>query len=134
VEDKLEITLRITLDRSGLEKRLRHPLENDKAFFVLGLVHAQLTTTFGDDNCQVEMQAATGVKPELIRALSSFAQRHKQAVEALDERGEALVADRDVLEVLTMMHDVIITPIGARWRVARFAPPTCGVGERSKAN
>lgn len=131
MEDKLEITLRITLDRPGLEKRLRHPLENDKAFFILGLVHAQLTSSFGNEHCRVEMEAATGVDPGLIRALSSFPQRHKQAVTTLDERGEVLVEDRDVLEVLTIMHDVIITPVGPRWRVARFGPPGGGV---SKAN
>ena len=132
--DKLEITLRITLDRAGLEKRLRHPLENDKAFFVLGLVHAQLTSTFGDEHCHVEMESATGVNPDLIRSMNSFPRRHKQAVAALDERGEVFVEDRDVLEVLTLMHDVIITPIGARWRVARLSPPACGVGERGKTN
>lgn len=122
--DKLEITLRITLDRPGLERRLQRPVENDTAFFVLGLLHAQLTSYFGDEHCQVEMESATGVNPALIRSMNSFARRHKRALEALDLQGEVIVEEQDVLEVLGLLHNVVITPLGARrWRVARYGSP-----------
>lgn len=121
MEDKLEITLRITLDRPGLEKQLRRRVENDTAFFILGLVHAQLTSTFGDDYCQVDLETATGVNPQLIRSMNSFARRHKKALEALELQGEVVVEDRDVLEVMQTLHDVIITPVGAKWHVSRMA-------------
>lgn len=120
MDDKLEITLRITLDRPGLERQLRRKVENDTAFYVLGMLHAQLTSTFGDDHCLVELAAATGVAPELIRAMNSFPRRHKRALDALEAWGEAIVVDRDVLEVFQTLHDVLITPLGpSRWRVAR---------------
>jgi hypothetical protein len=135
MEDKLEITLRITLDRSSLERRLRQPVANEKAFFVLGLVNAQLTSTFGNDCCHVEMDAATGIRPALIQDMNSFARRHKQAVDALDQRGEAVVQDSDVLEILQMMHNVIITPIGSQWRVIRTGGSVESYpGEPHKAN
>lgn len=121
--DKLEITLRITLDRPGLQRHLRRVVENDTAFFVLGLVHAQLTSTFGDDNCTVDMEAATGVSPDLIRSMNSFARRHKRALQALEDYGEAIVDEQDVLEVLGLLHDVVITPLGGRWRVTRSTYP-----------
>lgn len=121
--DKLEITLRITLDRKGLERQTGRAIENDTAFFVLGLVHAQLTSTFGDDHCMVDMESATGISPDLIRAMNSFARRHKRALEALDRDGEVMVDDRDVLEVFQTLHDVIITPLGSRWRVVRVEHP-----------
>jgi hypothetical protein len=120
VADKLEITLRITLDRLGLEQRLGRTVENDTAFFVLGLVYAQLTGHFGDDHCNVDMEAATGINPRLIQTMNSFARRHKRALEALDTHGEALVEDRDVLEVMQQLQDVLITPLGTKWRVTRF--------------
>jgi len=121
VDDKLEITLRITLDRKGVEQESGRPLENNKAFFVLGLVHALLTDHFGDANCRVEMESGTGLSPALVRAMNSFAPRHKRALEVLDAAGEVMVEDRDVLEVLQTMHDVMITPLGAKWRVVRMA-------------
>lgn len=122
--DKLEITLRITLDRPGLQRSLRRAVENDTAFFVLGLVHAQLTSTFGDENCVVDMESATDVNPDLIRTMNSFARRHKRALQALEDYGEAIVDDQDVLEVLGLLHDVVITPLGGRWRVARSSALT----------
>lgn len=121
MEDKLEITLRITLDRPGLERQLRRRVENDTAFFILGLVHAQLTSTFGDDHCQVDLETATGVNPQLIRSMNSFARRHKKALEALELQGEVIVEDRDVVEVMQTLHDVIITPVGAKWHVCRMS-------------
>lgn len=119
MDDKLEITLRITLDRPGLERQFRRKVENDTAFYILGMIHAQLTSTFGDDHCQVEMAAATGVNPELVQAMNSFPRRHKRALDALDAWGEAVVEDRDVLEVLQTLHEVTIIPLGAKWRVVR---------------
>lgn len=127
--DKLEISLRITLDRPGLEKQLRRAVENDTAFFVLGLVYAQLTSTFGDEHCNVEMERATGLDGALIRSMNSFARRHKRALERLEQEGEVIVEDRDVLEVLQILQDVIITPLGDRWRVARYAPVDSTVDE-----
>lgn len=122
MDEKLEVTLRITLDRKGLEQQLGRKVENDTAFFILGMVHAQLTSTFGDDHCVVEMAAGTGIDPELIRVMNSFPRRHKRALEELDRAGEVTVCDRDVLEVLQTLHDVIITPVGSAWRVARLVP------------
>jgi hypothetical protein len=134
MDDKLEITLRITLNRPGLEQQLKRRIENDTAFFVLGLVHAQLTSTFGDEHCVVEMESGTGLNPALVRAMNSFARRHKRALEALDADGEVMVEDRDVLEVFQTLHDVIITPLGSRWRVVRMPSMQHTLpGERSKA-
>jgi len=118
--DKLEITLRITLDRPGVERHLGRSIENDTAFFVLGLVHAQLTGTFGDDHCFVDMDSATGLDPAFVRSMNSFARRHKKALETLETVGEVTVADKDILEVFQLLHNVIITPVGGRWRVARM--------------
>ncbi|HWI64631.1 MAG TPA: hypothetical protein VNT75_22625 [Symbiobacteriaceae bacterium] len=119
MDDKLEITLRITLDRSGLERQLGRKLENDTAFYVLGMLYAQLSSTFGDEHCLVEMTSATGLKSDLITAMNSFPRRHKKALDALEAWGEAVVEDRDVLEVFQTLHDVVITPLGAsRWRVS----------------
>lgn len=132
MDDKLEVTLRITLDRPGIERRLGRKVENDTAFFVLGLVHAQLTATFGDEHCVVEMESGTGLSPTLIRAMNSFARRHKRALEVLDAEGEVIVEDRDILEVFQTLHDVIITPLGNRWRVVRLAPVTGSPAGRAK--
>lgn len=119
MDDKLEITLRITLNRSDLERQFRRKVENDTAFYILGMVHAQLSSTFGDDHCAVEMESATGIQPDLIRAMNSFPRRHKRALDALEAWGVAIVEDRDVLEVFQTLHDVIITPLDSgRWRVA----------------
>ncbi len=121
--DRLEITLRITLDRPGLEKLWKRAVENDTAFYVLGLVHAQLTSTFGDDTCTVDMESATGLDTAFVRSMNSFARRHKRALDTLDAQGEVLIEDRDLLEVFQVLHDVVITPIGSRWRVSRVTLP-----------
>jgi hypothetical protein len=134
MEDKLEVTLRITLDRSGLERQLRRKVENDTAFFILGMVHAQITGAFGDDYCAVEMESGTGLNPQLVKAMNSFPRRHKRALEALERDGEALVEDRDVLEVFQTLHDVIITPVGSRWRVARLEQPSGCVPGKAPQN
>lgn len=118
--DKLEITLRITLDRPGVERHLGRAVENDTAFFILGLVHAQLTDTFGDEHCMVDMESATGLDPAFVRSMNSFARRHKKALETLESNGEVMVADQDILEVFQLLHNVIITPLGGRWRVSRM--------------
>lgn len=120
MDDKLEITLRITLNRPGLEQQLGRKVENDTAFYVLGMIYAQLSSTFGDEHCLVEMAAATGLKPDLIAAMNSFPRRHKKALDALEAWGETIVEDRDVLDVFQTLHDVVITPISSgRWRVTR---------------
>jgi len=119
MDDKLEITLRITLNRPGLERQLQRKVENDTAFYILGMIYAQLSNTFGDEHCLVEMASATGLNPDLIRSMNSFPRRHKQALDALEAWGEAIVVDRDVVEVFQTLHNVIITPLGTgRWRVA----------------
>lgn len=120
--EKLEITLRITLDRPGLEKEWKRPVENDTAFYVLGLVHAQLTSIFGDEHCTVDMESVTGLDTAFVRSMNSFARRHKRALDSLEHHGEALIEDRDLLEVFEVLHDVIITPIGGKWRVSRLEP------------
>jgi hypothetical protein len=51
--EKLEIALRVTLDRAALARRLGRPVEKETAFFILGLVHAQLCSHYGDDCCTV---------------------------------------------------------------------------------
>ncbi|MGE5674028.1 MAG: hypothetical protein ACM3XM_09070 [Mycobacterium leprae] len=117
MSDKLEITLRIALDRSGLAERLDGPVDNDTAFFILGLVHAQLTAMFGDENCMVELNAASGIDPSLIREMNGFARRHKQALETLRAQGNVLVAEWDIVEVLQLLQDVSVTPVGERWLV-----------------
>lgn len=121
VEEKLEVTLRIVLDRPGIERTRQRPLEKEVAFNILGRVYAQLSDEFGEF-CQVELEAATGVNPELIRSMNSFAPRHKRALDALLQHGEAIVDDRDVMEAFAAIHDVVITPIGSRWRVAQHPP------------
>lgn len=123
MSDRLEITLRVTLDRDGAAEHLGRPIDKDTAFFVLGLVHAQLTSTFGDDHCVVELETATGLQQAFLRSMNSFARRHKRALQALDANGEVMVDDEDVLEVFQLLHDVIVTPIGSRWRVVRLDPP-----------
>lgn len=129
MRDKLEVTLKITLDRPELEQKLRRTLENDTAFFILGMVYKQLTSTFGDEHCVVEMEAATGVSPSLIEAMNSFPRRHKRALDMLDRWGEVLVEDADVLEVLQTLHNVIITPVAGKWRVTRTLPLHPAAGE-----
>lgn len=119
MDEKLEVTLRITLDKPGLEQRLRRVIENDTAFFILGLVHAQLTATFGDEYCKVELAKATGIDPGLILVMNSFARRHKRALESLDQQGELVTPDRDIIEVLQLLDDVIVMPVGQQWRVVR---------------
>ncbi len=126
MNEKLEITLRITLDRTGLRRRLGWPMESDTAFFVLGRVYAELTGLFGDEHCRVELDSATGVSPELIAAMRTFPRRHKQVLDALQARGEAMVEDPDILEVLALLHDVVITPTGSGWCVSLLSAPRCG--------
>lgn len=125
MDGKVEINLRITLDRSGLARRLGRSIDNDFAFYVLGLVHAQLSSQFGDEACLVDMDSATGLNPSLIRSMNSFARRHKHALDVLERDGEVLVHDRDVVEVFELLHNVIITPVGGGWRVVRNRTQGC---------
>jgi len=119
VGDKLEIALRITLDRSGLEKRLRRPVGADYAFFVLGMVHAHLSSRFGEEDCTVEMTAATGVDPELLEPMNIFARELRRTLRDLDETGEAMVEDPDLLSVLQITQGVVAVPVGGGWRITR---------------
>lgn len=119
--DKLELTLRITLNRDGLRKHLGREVENDTAFYILGMVNAHLTGTFGDEHCQVDMEQATGLDPAFVRSMNAFARMHKRALEALDAQGEVMIEDPALLEVFQELHDVMVTPVKGRWRVAR--PP-----------
>lgn len=135
MDDKLEITLRITLNRPGLERQLRRKVENDTAFYILGMLHAQLSSTFGDDHCLLEMESATGIPADLIRSMNSFPRRHKKALDALEAWGETVVEDRDVLEVFQTLHDVIITPLSSgRWRVAYARAEEPGMGQGRAKN
>lgn len=120
--DKLEMVLRVTLDRPGLERKLERKVENDTAFFVLGMVHAQLTGAFGDEHCEVDLESATGLEAGFVRSMNSFARRHKRVLDAFESQGEVMVEDQDILEVFQALHDVVITPLGRRWRVVRAAP------------
>lgn len=121
--ERLELTLRITLDRAGVRRRLKEPVESDTAFFILGMVHALLTSKYGGEHCTVEMESATGLHPDFVRSMNSFARRHKAALDALETYGEVFVEDRDLLEVFQALHDVVVTPVGHRWRIVIDVPP-----------
>lgn len=124
--DKLELNLRITLDRNGLRQHLGREVENDVAFFVLGMVNAHLTSLLSDEHCQVDMQSATGLDPVFVRSMNGFTRKHKRALEVLDAQGEVVIEDRELLEVFQELHDVMVTPLGGRWRVARSPLGECG--------
>lgn len=119
MEDTLELTLKVTLDRHGLKRHLRREVDKDIAFFILGLVNAQLTSTFGEQNCTVGLITATGINPLFLQRMNSFARLHKRANEELNERGEVIVEDRDLLQVFESVYDVTVTPLGERWRITR---------------
>ncbi|HEY3368703.1 MAG TPA: hypothetical protein VGK74_26905 [Symbiobacteriaceae bacterium] len=123
MSDKLEITLRIALDRSGLAKRLKRPVEDEDVFFVLGLVNAQLAGTFGENHCLVEMESASGVSRSLIEAMNVLPRRLRQTLQALKRDGEAVVTDPDVLAALCEMQDLTVTPMDGKWLVIRPAAP-----------
>lgn len=119
MSDKLEITLRIALDRSGLAKRLKRAVEDEDAFFVLGLVNAQLTSTFGEEHCQVEMESASGVSRSLIEAMRALPRRLKRTLETLKQDGEAEVTDPDVLAAVAQLEGVTVRRVGGKWLVVR---------------
>lgn len=101
---------------------MKEPVDSDTAFFILGMVHALLTSKYGDEACTVEMESATGLDPAFVRSMNSFARRHKAALDALETNGEVYVEDRDLLEVFQALHDVIITQVGHRWRIVIDEP------------
>lgn len=117
MDRRLELTLRVTLDRAGVRKRLKKPVESDTAFFILGMVHALLTSKYGDEYCTVEMESATGLDAEFVRSMNSFARRHKAAMDALETYGEVWVEDQELLEVLQLLHNVVVTQVDGRWHV-----------------
>lgn len=118
--DKLEVTLRITLDRPGLERLWGRKVEEDTAFFILGLVHAQMTERFTEAFCQVDMESATGMDQGFVRSMNSFARRYKRALDELQRWGHAQVEDADLVDVIRMLHQVEVTPTGSSWRVVRL--------------
>lgn len=133
--EKLEITLRITLDRAGLERRLGRPVDHDQAFFVLGMVYAQLSSRFGEEDCTVEMTDATGVDRDLLQPMNAFARELRRTLRRLDEAGEAVVDDPELLAVLQITQEVMAMPEGGRWRVTRSRLlPTGSLGGKGLAN
>lgn len=130
--EKLEIALRITLNRAGVERRLRRPVGADHAFFVLGMVYAQLSSRFGEEDCTVEMTDATGVDRSLLEPMNAFARELRRTLRRLDETGEAWVDDPELLSILQITHEVTAMPVGGRWRVTR--PQLAVSGGRSLAN
>lgn len=115
--DRMEVSLKIVLDRAGVGRRHEAPLESHSAFFILGLVHALLTDKYGDQNCTVEMESATGLSQEFVKSMNTFASRHKAALNALAHDGEVYIRDADLLEVFQVLHDVVVTQAGQGWWV-----------------
>ena len=117
MKDRLEITLRIALDRSDLARRLGSTVDQDTAFFIFGLVSAQLIGQYGDHACQVEMISASGVDQALIDAMNELPRSLKQTRETLLSTGEVVVTDPDLLVALRVLEEVTVTPKEGRWLV-----------------
>lgn len=118
---ELDIRLRIRLDADGASRELGEPVGVGAAFFILGLVQAQLARAFGPRHCRVELEGATGVPPWLAAAMRGFAPALQQAVTDLACRGEAWVQEPAVVEVLALVWPVASEPEGDGWRVRRCA-------------
>jgi hypothetical protein len=121
VSEKLEITLTVSIDRTGLERKLKHPVEKETAFFILGLVGAQLASRFGEEYCSVELAAATGLSPSFLRSMNAFAHKHQQALAHFGATGEAVVDDPYLVEIFQVLHAAQVTKVGAQWRLVRPA-------------
>lgn len=119
MSEKLELTLTVSLDRTGLEQKLNHPVEKETAFFILGLVGAQLTSRFGEDYCAVELSAATGLDPAFLRSMNTFARKHQQALSHFGANGEVMVDDPDIVEVFQLLHAAEAVKVGRQWRLIR---------------
>lgn len=119
MNEKLELVLRVTLDRSALKRRSPHMGEGDAPFFILGLVQALLSSRFSDQCCEVVLESATGLDARFLQSMSSFAQRHQRAIRELRTYGETMVDDQEVLDVLQRFHTVTAMPVGSKWRVSR---------------
>lgn len=115
--DELELTLKVTLNRKGLKEHLRREVEADFAFFVLGLVNAQLTETLGERNCTVGLATATGFSPYFLQRMNHFARLHRRASDEFNRLGEVIVADQELVHIFEMIYDVTVTPLGERWRI-----------------
>lgn len=117
--ERLEITLTVSIDRAGLERKLNHPVEKETAFFILGLVGAQLSSRFGEEFCAVELAAATGLSPSFLRSMNTFARKHQQALNHYGAKGEVLVDDPYLVEVFQLLHAADVTRVGEQWRLVR---------------
>jgi hypothetical protein len=119
VTERLEVTLSITIDRAGLERKLNHPIEKETAFFILGMVNAQLSSRFGEEFCHVELTTASGLSTTFLRSMNTFARKHQQALSAFEADGEVVVDDRFLVEVFQLLHSVTVIKVGEQWRVVR---------------
>lgn len=116
--DRIELTVKITLDRQAAGRVRRGSLDNDAAFFVLGLLRAQLADAFGQDRSGVELLAATGHRPEFLQSMNAFANLYRNAMHELEQRGEVEVADAHLAQVFREVHRLQVTDLGGRWSVA----------------
>jgi hypothetical protein len=122
VSEKLELTLTVSIDRTGLERKLNQPIEKETAFFILGMVGAQLASRFGEDYCAVELSAATGLSPDFLRSMNTFARKHQQALTRYGANGEVVVDDPDMVEVFQLLHAADAIKVGKAWRLVRKEP------------
>ncbi len=106
----VEIQLRISLDTEGAGRELGYPVGSGVAFFITGLIQAQLARVFGPRYCQVELSAATGVSRSLLETMAGFAPALQQVVTRVQEAGEAWVDDPVVAEVMALIWPVRIEP------------------------
>lgn len=121
VAEKLEITLTVSIDREGLERKLNHPVEKETAFFILGLVGAQMSSRFGEEYCSVELTAATGLNPNFLRSMNTFARKHQQALALFGANGEVVVDDPYLVEIFQLLHAAQVTKVGEQWRLVQPA-------------
>jgi len=117
--DKLEMTVKITLDRRVAGRIRQGALENDAVFFVLGLLRAQLADAFGADRCSAELTTATGQRPEFLQTMNAFACRYQTAMSELAERGEVEVDDPQLAQVFREVHHLRVTDLGGRWTITQ---------------
>lgn len=116
----LEIQLRVTLDAEGAGQELGHPVDHGVAFFILGLVQAQLARAFGCRHCRVELAAATGISPGLLGAMAGFAPALQRAVSEVQETGQAWVDDAGVAELVALLWPVRVEPqAGGRYLIRK---------------
>lgn len=121
---RVEMTFRVVLNRTQAGGRARvRSVDNDTAFYVLGLLKAQLAENFGSGNWLVELADATGQRPEFLRTMNAFARAHQAACDELERSGQVVVEDADLADVFRTVHQLQVVDLGGRWRVERPAPP-----------